>query len=159
MLTITYRQQPYILHTQNRFNNHTVHSLYRIVITATSLVGMMKMGNIVARVGIKPTSLALCVSVLIIIPPRLPDITILPTSTCLWDTREVSAHYYSSASLWTTSCLSKCWSIYVPAPTHTSTNTHSCHWYMLQYQQIKDPPGPQGGWRTTLYLKKWRKCE
>ena len=34
------------------------------------------MGNIVGRVGIEPTSLALTTDVLTITPPRLPDITI-----------------------------------------------------------------------------------
>ena len=41
---------------------------------------VMKMGN---RAGIEPTSLAFWVSVLSIIPPKLLDITISPTPTCL----------------------------------------------------------------------------
>ena len=47
MLTIT--------HIQGRFNNHTVHSLYRIMVTVTSVVDVMKMGNTVPRVGCTPT--------------------------------------------------------------------------------------------------------
>ena len=46
------------------FNNHAVHSLYRIMVTVTSVVGMMKMGNIVPRVGMDLTSLAFQASVL-----------------------------------------------------------------------------------------------
>ena len=60
------------LYTQGRFNNHTVHSLYRIMVTATSVVGVMKVGNIVPRARIEPTSLALQASVLSITPHRLP---------------------------------------------------------------------------------------
>ena len=45
-------------HTQGRFNNHTVHSLYRIMVMATIVMGVMKMGNIVPRAEYKPTSLA-----------------------------------------------------------------------------------------------------
>ena len=43
----------------------------------------MKMGNIVPRVGIKPTSLALWASVLTITPSRSHDVTTVPTPTCL----------------------------------------------------------------------------
>ena len=68
MLTIqTYGQSPYIyiyIYTQGRFNNYTVHILYRIIITATSVVGVMKMGNVVSRAGIEPTSMAFWASVL-----------------------------------------------------------------------------------------------
>ena len=45
------------------------------------LWGVMKMGNIAPRVGIEPTSLAF--SVLAITPPRLPDVTALPTPTSI----------------------------------------------------------------------------
>ena len=51
--TITYIQA---VTSQGRFRNHTAHSLYRIL-------GEMKMGNIMPRVGIEPTSLAFWVSV------------------------------------------------------------------------------------------------
>ena len=37
----------------------------------------MKMGNIVSKVGIEPTSLAFHASVLTISPPRLPDVIML----------------------------------------------------------------------------------
>ena len=43
----------------------------------------MKMGNIAARVGIKPPSFAFWVRILTITPPMLPDVTILPTPTYL----------------------------------------------------------------------------
>ena len=43
----------------------------------------MKMGIIAPRAGIKPTSLAGRVSVLTITLPKLPDVTILSTSSCL----------------------------------------------------------------------------
>ena len=58
------------LHTgrdQGRFNNHTVISLYWIMVMTTSVMGVMgvmKMGNIVPTAGIEPTSLAFRVSVL-----------------------------------------------------------------------------------------------
>ena len=41
-------------HTQGRFNNHTAHSLYRIMLTETSVVGMKKMGNILPRANSNP---------------------------------------------------------------------------------------------------------
>ena len=71
------------IHGQGRFNNHTAHSLYRIMVMATSVIGVMKMGNTMPSVGIEPTSLALWDSVLTIRPPRLPAVTTLPTSTCV----------------------------------------------------------------------------
>ena len=40
------------------FNRHTSLSSYRIMVTETSVVGVMKMGNIVPRAVFKPTSLA-----------------------------------------------------------------------------------------------------
>ena len=51
-------------HTQGMFNNHTTHSLYGIMITVTSVMGVLKMGNIVPRVGMEPISLAFRASVL-----------------------------------------------------------------------------------------------
>ena len=63
MLTITYRQSLYIyiyiyINTQVRFNNHATRSLYRIMVMATSVMGVIKMGNTVPRGGLGPTSLA-----------------------------------------------------------------------------------------------------
>ena len=46
------------IYTQGRFNNYTACSLYRIMVMATSVMSVMKMGNIVPRVGLKPTYLA-----------------------------------------------------------------------------------------------------
>ena len=65
MLTITYIQAMALhIHTQGRFNNQTTCSLYRIMVTATSVMGMRKMGNIVPRAGLKPIVLAFQASVL-----------------------------------------------------------------------------------------------
>ena len=50
MLTITYILTYW-------FNNHIVYSLYWIVLMETSVVGTMKMGNIVPKAGIEPTYL------------------------------------------------------------------------------------------------------
>ena len=58
-------------------------SLYSIMVMATGVVGVMKMGNIAPRAGIKPTSLAFWPSVLTTMPPRLPDVTTLPMLTWL----------------------------------------------------------------------------
>ena len=46
------------MHTQGRFNNHTTKSLYRIMVTAMSVMGEMKLVNTVPRAGLEPTSLA-----------------------------------------------------------------------------------------------------
>ena len=43
-----------------------------------SIMGVMKMGNIVPRGSIEATSLAFWASVLTIPSPRLPDVIILP---------------------------------------------------------------------------------
>ena len=40
------------------------------------VVGVMKMGNIVPRVGIEHTSLVLWASVLTLTPPRFPDVPV-----------------------------------------------------------------------------------
>ena len=48
-------------------------------------MAVMKMGNIVPRVGIEPTSFAFRDSVLTITPSRVPDVNIRPTPTCLCD--------------------------------------------------------------------------
>ena len=83
---MTYIQAVVTLHiqTQGKFNNYTARSLYRITVMANSVVGVMKMRNMVPRVGIKPTSLAFRASVLTITPLRLPDGTTLPTHTRLY---------------------------------------------------------------------------
>ena len=70
-------------YTQGRYNNHTERSLYRIIIMATSVVCVIKMGNIVPRAGTKPTSLAFQPSVLALHHGSLPDVTTIPTPTCL----------------------------------------------------------------------------
>ena len=67
---------------------HTVHKLYRIMVMASSVVGVMKMGNIAPRVGIRPPFLAVWASVLTITPPKLPDVTILLAG-------QLKADYYS----------------------------------------------------------------
>ena len=52
------------IHTQGRFNNDTAHRLCMILVTATRVMGMTKMGNIVPRVGVEPTSVGFWASVL-----------------------------------------------------------------------------------------------
>ena len=65
MLKITYIQAMALhIHTRGRFNNHIAHSLYRIMVTATSVVGVTKMGTTVPRMGIEPKSLSFWTSVL-----------------------------------------------------------------------------------------------
>ena len=65
MLTITYMQGMTLpIHTQGRFSNHTVHSLYRILVISTNVVGVTKMANTMPRMGLEPTSLAYRASVL-----------------------------------------------------------------------------------------------
>ena len=65
MVTITYTQAMALhIHTQGGSNNHTVQSLYWIMVTPTSVMGVMKMGNIVPRVRLQPTSLAFCANLL-----------------------------------------------------------------------------------------------
>ena len=77
LLTITYIQVMALhIQTQGRFNNYTAHSVYRIMVKTTGVMGAMQMGNIVPRVGIEPTPLAFHASVLpCSIPCRLPDVT------------------------------------------------------------------------------------
>ena len=71
MLTIIYIHAVTLyLHTQGRFNNHTMHSYYRIPVRAAMSWRVMKMGNIVLKVGIKPASLGFQANVLTITPPR-----------------------------------------------------------------------------------------
>ena len=83
MLTITYVQAVTLLiHTQGRFNNHLVCSVYGIC-HDTMIMEVMKIGNIVPRVRTEHTSLAFWASLLTITSPRLPDVTTLPTPTCL----------------------------------------------------------------------------
>ena len=86
MLTITHIQAVTShththAHTQGRFNNRTARSLYRIMVIETSVVGGVKMGNNVSRVGMKPTCLAFRARMLT--PHRPCDVTTIPTSTCL----------------------------------------------------------------------------
>ena len=51
-------------HTQGRFNDHTEHRLYRLVVTLIRVVGEMIVGNIAPRAGIEPISLTFHNSVL-----------------------------------------------------------------------------------------------
>ena len=59
--------------TQGRFNNHTSCSLYKIMDPTINEVGVMKMGEIVLRVGIEPKSLAFWASILTFTTPRPCD--------------------------------------------------------------------------------------
>ena len=84
------------LHIQCRVNNHAAPSLYSIVVMTTSVVGMMRMGNIVPRSEFEPTSLAIQASVLTITPPRRRS-----TAPCLrGDCRLLVLHY-----VYTTRCV------------------------------------------------------
>ena len=74
------------IHTQGRFNNHTVHSLHMIIVMATSVMVVMKMGNIVPRAGLEPTSLAFQANVLPLHHVGFPDVTTIPMSTSLCGT-------------------------------------------------------------------------
>ena len=59
-------------------------------------MGVTKMGNIVPRAGIGPTSLAFRASVLPLCHIGFPDVTAIRTPTCLMLlASEVSADYYS----------------------------------------------------------------
>ena len=81
ILTITYRQTV----PSHRVGSATIQ---HIACTGswswqTSVVGVMKMGNIVPRARIKHTSLAIWASVLTITPHRLPYVITIPMTTCL----------------------------------------------------------------------------
>ena len=53
------------------------------VVNITSVVGVMKMGNIVPRVGLEPTSLAFRGQCAVITPCSLPAVTTIPMLTCV----------------------------------------------------------------------------
>ena len=101
MLTITYIQAMLLhtQHTQGRFNNYTVCSLYSIGIMASSVEGVIQKRNIVPKARIKPTYLAFWASVLTITPPRLVDVTTLPMSTCVCAPMLLSFQHYSPGSI------------------------------------------------------------
>ena len=69
--------------TQGRFNNHTACSLSSILVMATSVVGVMKMGNIVPIAGLEPTSPGFRATVLPFHHVGFPDVTTKSTPTCL----------------------------------------------------------------------------
>ena len=52
MLTITYTQAALHIHTLGRLINYTACSLYMIMLMATSVKDVIKMGNIVPRAGL-----------------------------------------------------------------------------------------------------------
>ena len=70
-------------HTQGRFNNHIAHNLNSIMVTATSVVGVMKMGNITPIAGLEPISVSFQASVLPLHNVGFPDVTTIPTPTCV----------------------------------------------------------------------------
>ena len=70
------------LHSQGRLNNHAICNLDRVMVTESSVMGE-KMGIIVPRVGIEPTTFAFRASVLTIRPRRSPDVITLSTPTYL----------------------------------------------------------------------------
>ena len=117
MFIITYRQWCYI-YTEGRFYNY-------IACTGTSVMEMMIIRNTVPRVGIETPSLAPWASVLTNRPPRLPNVTTLPTPTCL-------SGSLPKRSMQTTTiilvCTSKCW---------TSLKLHPWHFLLNLYNLIK----------------------
>ena len=77
MLTFTYIQALALhIHTQDRFNNHTVHSLYMVM-------GVMKMGNYCAWSGTRTHISGIPDQCATISSHRLPDNTIVSSPTCL----------------------------------------------------------------------------
>ena len=72
------------IHKKGRFKKHAICSLYRILLTAPVSWRVVKLGNIVARVGIEPTSLRFQANVLTITSAGLPDITTPATPTYLY---------------------------------------------------------------------------
>ena len=90
--------------TAHRFNDHTVHGLYKFLVTAPVLRRWMELGNIAPNMANEPTSLAFPVNVLTINTPlRFPDATSLPKPTCLCDYlpyKSVSAHYYYTLGIY-----------------------------------------------------------
>ena len=99
------------IHRLGSTTNHTVRSLYGILIMTPVSWGVMEIGTIAPRVGIKPTFLLLWATVLTITSPRLPDITMLHTPTCLFGSMPdrsmlttiyiiYIAMYYKSPSTW-----------------------------------------------------------
>ena len=54
------------------------------MVTATSVEGGMKMGNIAPRARFEPTSLAFRASVLAITLSKVPDVTTVAIATCVY---------------------------------------------------------------------------
>ena len=71
MLTITYTHAiTSNTYTESRFNNYTVNtldSLYNYHTHGTSVMSVMKIGNIMPRAGIEPTSVALMLTIILIL--------------------------------------------------------------------------------------------
>ena len=58
-------------------------AFYRILVTETSVIGVMKVGNIEPRAGIEHKYLAFQASMPTITPNRLAPVTTLPTPVCI----------------------------------------------------------------------------
>ena len=72
-LTVTYIWTiALLIHTQGRFNNHTVCKLVQDHGRSSSVMGVMKMGNTAPKAGLKSTSPAFRARALTITPHRLP---------------------------------------------------------------------------------------
>ena len=65
------------------YSNHAAYRLSWVMVMANSVMGVVKMGNIVPRAGIASTSLAFLASVLTITSPRLPRPTHSFTLACI----------------------------------------------------------------------------
>ena len=99
MLAITYKPAITLhIHTQGRVNNAAGLSLYRIMVTATSVLDVMNIINIVPRIGIERTFLAFWASLLTNTPSRHLDVTMLPTPVSLSSALS-SADQYTMAEL------------------------------------------------------------
>ena len=93
MLTITHIQAMALhIHTQGSFSNHTVCSLYMIMTMVLSVMGVTKMCNTVHRVGLELTSLVFWASMLPFPHVGSPDITTIPTPTCLYNSFCTQSH-------------------------------------------------------------------
>ena len=85
MLTITYEQAMALqlhIHNQGSFHNHTVHTLYRIMVMTLVSWLCMKIGNIALRAEFKPTFLAFWASVLPLHHIGSLISALIPTPTC-----------------------------------------------------------------------------
>ena len=106
------------IHTQGRFNNRTVCTLYRIMVMATSVVGVMKREILCLEQDSNPHLWHSR-------PHRLPDVPTIPTSTYLCGSLPQSSVQtttldiqlrYRCKSLSISCCIEKLFSIFLSKP-------------------------------------------